>query len=280
MQPKKLKKLKKQFKPTSPLAPSYLDRIVGYHKLYDAILPIKLLLNRILNADHRLQNGLEPQPLPTLLLPDNIQDVIYEYVNQQYAPKDPRGDALWEQLINPLADLDHDLRDFRDYLSSQYGMWAYTNAVFLQDLSTYLAGAPVLEIMAGNGYISAGLRARNTKQVIYATDDTSWLKENATGNHAVTAIESLDALAAIAKYGNQVAYVIMSWSPDGIDIDWQVLQTLRNAYPLVKFLVIGEKNGATDSAIFWQNADLTLVPELNTHYQSFDLINEQVYLVK
>ncbi|MCM0599649.1 SAM-dependent methyltransferase [Periweissella fabalis] len=280
MQPKKLKKLKKQFKPETTFTSSYLSRIVGYQKLYDAILPIKLLLNHILNADHRLQNGLEPQPLPPLLLPDNIQDVIYEYVNQQYAPKDPRGDALWELLINPLADLDHDLRDFRDYLSSQYGMWAYTNAVFLQDLSTYLAGAPVLEIMAGNGYISAGLRARNSSQLIYTTDDTSWLNENATGKHPVTTIEPLDALAAIDKYGNQVAYVIMSWSPDGLDIDWQVLQKLRTKYPLVKFLVIGEKDGATNSTIFWQNADLTLVPELNVYYQSFDLINEQVYLVK
>ncbi|CAH0416712.1 SAM-dependent methyltransferase [Periweissella fabaria] len=280
MQAKKLKKLKKNLKQNNATPVSYIDRILSYQKLYDAILPIKLLLNHVLNADHRLQNGLEPQPLPPLLLPDNIQDIIYEYVNTQYAAKDPRGDALWNQLTTPLASLDHDLRDFRDHLSEQYGMWAYTNAVFLQDLSNYLAGASVLEIMAGNGYISAGLRARKLTKAVYTTDDTSWLSENATGHHTVTTVESLDALAAIEKYGQEVDYVIMSWSPDGVDIDWQILQKLRAEYPTIKFLVIGEKDGATDSAIFWQNAKLTLVPELNTHYHPFDLINEQVYLVK
>lgn len=278
MQPKKLKKLKKQLK--TPQKPSYMARMQQYQHLYADIFPIKLLINHILNADQRLQNGREPQPLPALLLPDNIQDVIYQHVNQQFGSSDPRGDKLWEQLIAPLADLDHDLRDFRDYLSTTYGMWAYTNAVFLQDLSIYLAGAPVLEIMAGNGYISAGLRARNPKQLLYTTDDTSWVKENATGQHPVTPIESLDALAAITKYGNQVDYVIMSWSPDGLDIDWQVYQALKNQFPDVKLLVIGEKNGATNSPIFWQQVPVELIPALNQHYHSFDLINEQVFIAR
>lgn len=278
MQPKKLKKLKKHLQ--TQVKPTYIARLTHYQQLYDAIFPIKLLLNHALNANHRLANGFEPQPLPPLLLPDNIQDIILEYVNKQFPAKDPRGDQLWNQLIMPLTDLDHDLRDFRDYLSETYGMWAYTHAIFLQDLSTYLNGAPILEIMAGNGYISAGLRKRNANQIIYTTDDTSWVNENATGNHAVTKIESLDALAAIDKYASKVEYVIMSWSPDGIDIDWQVYQKLQAEYPTTKLLIIGEKNGATDSPIFWDNAQLELVPELNVHYQTFDLINEQVFITK
>lgn len=278
MQAKKIKKLKQTLKASKPQ--SYIERLVNYQQLYDAIFPIKLLLNHTLNADQRLANKLEPQPLPQLLLPDDIQDVILQYVNSQFPPKDPRGDALWNRLITPLADVDHALRDFRDYLSTTYGMWAYTNAVFLQDLSMYLAGAPVLEIMAGNGYISAGLRNRDATQTIYATDDTSWLDENATGKHPVTAIEALDALAAIDKYGSRVKYVIMSWSPDGIDIDWQVYQKLQIKHPNVKLLVIGEKYGATNSKIFWDQANLELVPQLNAHYQTFDLINEQVFISK
>ena len=73
----------------------------------------------------------------------------------------------------------------------------------------------------------------------------------------------------------------MSWSPDKVEIDWEVLQLLRNDYPEVKLLVIGEKNGATNSAKFWQNGQLTQDAELqkvNEHLHSFDLIDEQIYL--
>lgn len=90
-------------------------------------------------------------------------------------------------------------------------------------------------------------------------------------------------MAAIKKYGSQVDYVIMSWSPDKLEIDWEVLQLLRKDYPEVKLLVIGEKNGATDSAKFWQNAHLTQDDELkkvNEQLHSFDLIDEQIYLAQ
>lgn len=90
-------------------------------------------------------------------------------------------------------------------------------------------------------------------------------------------------MAAIKKYGSQVDYVIMSWSPDKLEIDWEVLQLLRKDYPEVKLLVIGEKNGATDSAKFWQTAHLTQDDELkkvNEQIHSFDLIDEQIYLAQ
>ena len=137
--------------------------------------------------------------------------------------------------------------------------------------------------MAGNGYISSGLRNLRPAQTIFATDSTDWTKENETGKHPVTTIEPLDALAAIKKYGSQVDYVIMSWSPDKLEIDWEVLQLLRKDYPEVKLLVIGEKNGATDSAKFWQTAHLTQDDELkkvNEQLHSFDLIDEQIYLAQ
>lgn len=285
MNPKKLKKLKKQVKKAHQAVKKtpYIEQLMQYRDLFDDFPQIKFLINNVLESDRLIKNKLLPQPLPKLMLPDDIQDVIYQKVNAQYPQGDPKGDQLWEKYSDALPKLDKLLRDYRDYLEETYGMWSYVNAPYIKALSDYLKGQPTLEIMAGNGYISGGLRNLRPTQDIYATDSGSWTNENETGKHTVTDIEHLDALAAIKKYGDRVDYVIMSWSPDKLEIDWEVLQLLRNDYPNIKLLVIGEKNGATDSAKFWQNAQLSQDQELqkvNEQLHSFDLIDEQIYLVQ
>lgn len=285
MNPKKLKKLKKRVKKAQQAvhqAP-YISELMHDRDLFDDFPEIKYLINNALESDRLLKNGLLPQPLPTLLLPDDIQDTIFKQVNQQYPKGDPRGDQLWNKYSAALPKLDRALRNFRDYLEDTYGMWSYVNAPFAKALADYLNGAPVLEIMAGNGYISKGLRNNNANQQIYTTDSQAWGKENETGKHPVTKIEKLDAVSAIKKYGDQVDYVIMSWAPDKGETDWEVLQLLRQDYPDIKFLVIGEKDGATNSKKFWQEAQLSQDEDLqkvNQQLHSFDLIDEQIYLVK
>jgi hypothetical protein len=285
MNPKQLKKLKKQVKKAHQVVKKqpYIEQLMTYRDLFDDFPQIKFLINNVLESDRLIKNGLLPQPLPKLLLPDNIQDIIFKKVNEQYPQGNPEGDRLWNRYVDALPKLDRLLRNYRDYLEATYGMWSYVNAPYIKSLSEYLHGRPTLEIMAGNGYISSGLRNLRPAQTIFATDSTDWTKENETGKHPVTTIEPLDALAAIKKYGSQVDYVIMSWSPDKLEIDWEVLQLLRKDYPEVKLLVIGEKNGATDSAKFWQNAHLTQDDELkkvNEQLHSFDLIDEQIYLAQ
>ena len=285
MNPKKLKKLKKRVKKAQQAvhqAP-YISELMHDRDLFDDFPEIKYLINNALESDRLLKNGLLPQPLPTLLLPDDIQDTIFKQVNQQYPKGDPRGDQLWNKYSAALPKLDRALRNFRDYLEDTYGMWSYVNAPFAKALADYLNGAPVLEIMAGNGYISKGLRNNNANQQIYTTDSQAWVKENETGKHPVTKIEKLDAVSAIKKYGDQVDYVIMSWAPDKGETDWEVLQLLRQDYPDIKFLVIGEKDGATNSKKFWQEAQLSQDEDLqkvNQQLHSFDLIDEQIDLVK
>lgn len=285
MNPKKLKQLKKRVKKAQKTVHQspYISELMHDRDLFDDFPEVKYLINNALESDRLLKNGLLPQPLPTLLLPDDIQDTIFKRVNQQYPQGDPRGDRLWNKYSAALPKLDKALRNFRDYLEDTYGMWSYVNAPFAKALADYLNGAPVLEIMAGNGYISKGLRNNNANQKIYTTDSQAWTKENETGKHPVTTIEKLDALSAIKKYGNQVDYVIMSWAPDKGEVDWDVLQLLRRDYPNVKFLVIGEKDGATNSKKFWQEAQLSqdeALQKVNQQLHSFDLIDEQIYLVK
>lgn len=285
MNPKQLKKLKKRVKKAQQAVhePVYIHQLMTYRDLFDQFPPIKYLINNALESDRLLKNGLLPQPLPKLLLPDNIQDTIFAQVNAQYPQGDPRGDQLWNKYNAALPKLDRSLRNFRDYLEETYGMWSYVNAPFAKALADYLNGAPTLEIMAGNGYISKGLRNNNPSQKIYTTDSQAWVKENETGKHPVTTIEKLTARDAIEKYGQEVEYVIMSWAPDKGEADWEVLQLLRQQYPDVKLLVIGEKDGATNSKKFWQEAQLSQDEELqkvNTNLHSFDLIDEQIYLAK
>ena len=211
MNPKKLKKLKKRVKKAQQAvhqAP-YISELMHDRDLFDDFPEIKYLINIALESDRLLKNGLLPQPLPTLLLPDDIQDTIFKQVNQQYPKGDPRGDQLWNKYSAALPKLDRALRNFRDYLEDTYGMWSYVNAPFAKALADYLNGAPVLEIMAGNGYTSKGLRNNNANQQIYTTDSQAWVKENETGKHPVTKIEKLDAVSAIKKYGDQVDYVII-----------------------------------------------------------------------
>lgn len=283
MNPKKLKKLKRQLKKERPVSTTnnYITRLERYRELFKQNSTITFLINQILESNRLIQQKLLPQQLPVLELPEDIQDQIFNQIKDQYPLGDPRGDQLWEKLTAELPKLDKLLRSYRDYLEETYGMWAYISAPFISDLAHYLAGRPTLEVMAGNGYISHGLRLK--QQNVYATDSLDWVQENETGKHLVTEVEKLDAISAIEKYGNQVDFVIMSWSPDGIPIDVQILEKLRSLTKQPTLICIGEPNGATNSAGFWKTAKL-VEPEntqqLNQHYQSFDLIHDQLYLIK
>nr|WP_243676631.1 hypothetical protein [Secundilactobacillus collinoides] len=92
-------------------------------ELFNDYPTVKVLINNVIAADRLLKQGLLPQTLPELLLPDNIQDTIFKTVNETYPAGDPRGDKVWNELSGALPDLDQQLRGFRDYLEDEYGMW-------------------------------------------------------------------------------------------------------------------------------------------------------------
>lgn len=281
MNPKQRKRLKKVIKQHRQVKPNdYISALTNYRDLFDAFPAIKFLINNVLESNRLLQNGLLPQPLPKLLLPDNIQDTIFTAIQSKYAPGDPIGDQQWSLYTTALPKLDQLLRNYRDYLEATYGMWSYTNSLFIKQLSQLIDGNPVLEVMAGNGYISKGLKNLNPHQTVITTDNQAWTTENETGNHPVTAIEPLDALTAFEKYQAKIKYVIMSWAPDKQTTDWELLQKMRTSKQAVKLLVIGEQNGATNSTSFWDNVNIVAnqqIDQINTQFESFDLINEKLF---
>ncbi|MQS76410.1 hypothetical protein [Companilactobacillus halodurans] len=185
----------------------------------------------------------------------------------------------FQEMSAYLEEFDHDLGDFRTYLQTRFGYWATITQDFVAEIKNNFPDQSFLELMAGNGYLSKGLRDLGVKT--YCTDDSSWAQHDQTGNLKVTDVESLDALAALDKYGSKVDNVILAWSPDREDIDLKVLEKVRKLD--VNFLLIGEKNGATDSHEFWQEAELIeddKIKRINEKYSRYDLVHDQLYLVK
>jgi len=261
----------------------YLSELLPYLDLYQKIPTIKNLLQQAIKTIAALNKGQLPHALPVMELPESVIDEIQNHVLTTYPTDATRGNALWEMLTTPLEDVDFMLRHLRDALIEYFSMYGFVSQEFIVALSDYTAGKPVLEIMAGHGYLSAGLRALQPTQTIIATDNEAWhLQPDLSSAEPVTPVEALPAVAAIKKYGAQVATVIMSWAPDTTEADWEILQLMREQAGQYDFklLVIGEPNGATNSAKFWQKAQLTPMPSLNAVHQSFDLIDEQVYLVQ
>lgn len=283
MNPKKLKQLKKRARQQAT-AP-YIQQMTKFRDLFKSDPKILVMINNVLEADRLLAAGLAPQQLPVLQVPDDFQDELFARINASYPMGDPAGDQEWAQLSAALPQVDKLLRDFRDYVEDQYGMWAYISAPFLKDLADFTGDAPILEVMAGNGYVSKGLKRLHPQQTIYTTDSKDWTHEqnNQTGKRPVTPIEALDAVNAFNKYADEIKYVVMAWSPDKLTVDWDLLQAMRANKNDVALICIGEKYGATGSKQFWDHADYqtgTAVDQLNAHFHPFDLIHDQVYIIK
>ncbi len=280
---KKLKQLRKQVhdKNKKTFTEDYLEQIKKYERLFQEFPQMTFLTHNIIESARLISQGLLPQSLPLLQIPDTFQDELFQSILKKYPMGNPKGDELWNTYSQALPKFDKLLRSYRDYLEEHYGMWAYISAPFIKDLAGFLNNEPTLEVMAGNGYISAGLR--NYDQTLMTTDSKGWTQENETGKHTLTEIEPLDALAAWDKYHDVVKYVIMSWSPDGIPVDWQLLQKMRQTDPKVILICIGEKFGSSGSQQFWQHAnyiDPENTKKLNQHFTHFDLVHDRVYLIQ
>lgn len=261
----------------------YLGELLPYLDRYQNIPTMANLMQQSIDTLEQLNEGYLPAALPTMEIPESVIPELQNYVLAQYPDNADAGNALWLELTEPLEDIDFLLRHLRDALIEYFSMYGFVSSDFVRDLSAYTDGQPVLELMAGHGYISAGLKAIAPAQKIIATDNEDWRTQpDPTSAKPVTDVENMDAIAALDMYGENVSTVIMSWAPDTTDADWQVLQYIRdNQYRFdFDFIVIGEKDGATDSDVFWHEAELEEVPALNAHHQSFDLIDERVYLVK
>lgn len=186
-------------------------------------------------------------------------------------------DLIFDNLIKypELLNVSSQFQNLRQIMIESFGIWHVCNQLWINDLQAFCGlNSHNLEIMAGNATISANLK--NT----IATDNFDWQGQDNDCPCPWTTVEKLDASTAVRKYYLHVDNIIMAWAPDNGDVDWQVLQFLRQNHFQGNLIVIGERNGATNSAKFWQNAQVQLVEQLNQHHRPFDFIKDQVWLVQ
>jgi hypothetical protein len=260
----------------------YLNEL--FHHYETCKVPaVKTMIHTAISVIEALRRGELPPELPVMEVSEDSMAAVQEYVRDKYPTDQEAGLALFTELAEPLEEIDYLLRHLRDELIGSFSMYGYVSSPFVRDLATYTAGQPVLELMAGHGYLSAGLRAIDSAQTVWATDNEDWRDQpDLAAAEPVTAITVMDAISALDKYGEQVSTVLMSWAPDTTEADVQVLDYIRNNADRFDFdfIVIGEKFGATNSEKFWRMAHLTEIAALNAHHRSFDLIDERVYLVE
>lgn len=217
------------------------------------------------------RNAITQQKLPQRQLP-KLELPLAAYALAADVP----GGQLAE-----LMTLNHMFGNFRWYIAYHYGVWAYITEELIATWLREFPNRRYLELAAGNGVLSAGLRAAGAQ--VISTDAFSWVAENGTGKLPWTAVERASATRALWEYGDQVDAVILAWSPDKDVNDVHVLHTIREHFPNLEFFVIGDRFGITNSQTFWREAHIAAnrqLLRLNQAFRAFDAVGDKIYLVK
>ena len=170
--------------------------------------------------------------------------------------------------------LEDELLNLCQVVIEDFGIWHIFSQEWVADLKEYVGPGLGLELMAGNGVLSASIPG------LIATDNLDWAGQDNESPQAWQRVEQLDAISALERYGLKANYIILAWAPDTSQVDWEILNWLRTKRWSGQFIVIGERNGATNSSKFWQEANLLKPRLLNQHHQAIDFINDEVFLVK
>jgi hypothetical protein len=129
------------------------------------------------------------------------------------------------------------------------GYYAAATKALAQHLKEIVGDKPVLDLMAGSGYMTKALREAGVLTI--ATDNYSWGFEGPA--------EKLDALAALEKYKDIAGTVLIAWAPhgDGTDLEIWSRVLLEPEYSL-GVVVIGEGvGGCTGSDAFASARELS-----------------------
>ncbi|MCO0832196.1 SAM-dependent methyltransferase [Fructobacillus sp. W13] len=215
-----------------------------------------------------------------------IEGVLAGLANRQLPSHDlPRVDYSADELMRHPEWLPFDevMSDLRETMVNEHGIWFLPNQDFLADLKTHLKGRELVELCAGNAALSAGLQVIGVDAK--PVDTLDWVGQDIEVPSPWTTVEKASADEAVreeiqlVQNGDKDALPVflMAWVPNGNEVDWQILQDLRESGLPFELIVIGEENGATNSKKFWQNAEYSLPDGLNQNYHSFDSFKDAVY---
>lgn len=256
---------------------SYPEKLRQSQRFFATVPAIQVQIHAVLTSLLQIeQDGLPIHNLPVLGIDESLYLEILLQVEQGAFSA-----ASVAEVQRQLQLIDHLLRNYREYLQNRFGMWAYITTDLTAAIVREFPNWRFLEVMAGNGYLSAGLRQAGAD--VICTDSLAWTAENETGRQLVTSVAALDAKQAVQKYGPQVDAVLMSWSPNGVPVDYELLQQLRAMPNAPVLLCLGERFGATNSHAFWTAAHYhndARLSRINRYLRPFDLMRDRFYWIQ
>ncbi|UQS83554.1 hypothetical protein [Bombilactobacillus thymidiniphilus] len=254
---------------------TYLGQLDYYERILPQNDPLQQTLRQLKKViEAYTQNKLPAFCLPSLLIDEN--DLQRLLLNPLFASHDS-----WLQRTKIVDQLAHFLLDFRQLIQQQLGIWSLLNQPMMDQWVQQFPQQAYLEIMAGNGMLSQSLVAQGQK--VIATDDFTWSTTSLTGQKTWLPVKRYDALAAVRRFFAEVDVILLSWSPDHEQIDWQVLQYLRSLANPPELWVLGEYRGITNSSQFWQQAHLCFdsrIARINKYYPTIDLVKDHLFVVR
>jgi hypothetical protein len=161
------------------------------------------------------------------------------------------------------------------------GMYGFVSWKWVNPFVEWIAGRKCLEVMAGRGWLSHALRIKGVD--VIATDDFSWSDQRAW-KQPMTAIEKLDAIESVEKYGKDIDILIMSW-PYMDDTAYRVIKKLYEVNPGVLVVYIGEWGGCTANEDFFDHfckvitaTDQSKWEQVIHNFQSWEHLHDRIYL--
>lgn len=138
----------------------------------------------------------------------------------------------------------------------------------------------ILDPMAGKGYFVKAMREEGVKTI--GSDDKSW------GNvQTDDGIENLDAVKSLKKYGQGISHLVMSWAPMDGKVDKEMYDLVKNDYPHITIVNIGEdQGGCTGSEVFWNQLEEDVSEGVvereydNCGYRTFQGLHDNVSFIK
>lgn len=138
------------------------------------------------------------------------------------------------------------MRDFgaRDLATQHFGMWALVDMVWTKRLANWIGCRTVLEIMAGNGWLSRALSLHGVR--CFATDS----REQNWPAPPVFPVHKVSAIKAVKRYRADI--LVISWPPYECDVIVEACKW-RGSRPII---YIGEGDGGCNAGEeFWEHFD-------------------------
>ena len=204
-----------------------------------------------------------------------IENETYNFLEDYYKHKLPR--YYDTSFCNSFSSMSLKARDSAIELCG----FLLVNKDMCEDLAEFIGNGKCLEVMAGLGSLSYGLR----QEVVDIITTDLYIDHPLNYNNIWCDIEQIDAVEAVRKYGKDVDYVIMSW-PRGDEkhTAYQVAKELYKIDPNKVLIYIGEQEGGCCAdEMFFAGIEYTNKNKfdcINTHFSNWYWVHDQIYTVR